>query len=66
MDHGMMDQRVIIIIIEHTVVRQTTVMMATLCGSVKFLLKLTESPECRDSARDTYNPFGVCPAYCPL
>jgi len=62
---GMMDQRVIVLIIEHKVVRQTTVMMATLCRSNMFLLKLTESPECRDS-REPYNPFGVCPAYCPL
>ena len=65
-DMKVQSQRVIVIIIEHTMVRQTTVMMATLCQSSQFLLKLTENPECKDNARDTYNPFGVCPAYCPL
>ncbi|KAL5257035.1 hypothetical protein ACHWQZ_G012080 [Mnemiopsis leidyi] len=65
-DKDMMDQRMIVILIEHEVVRQTTVLMATLCGSNEFLLELTESPGCIEDTRDIYNPFGVCPAYCPL
>ncbi|XP_063674672.1 uncharacterized protein LOC134811618 isoform X4 [Bolinopsis microptera] len=62
---GMMDQRVIVLMIEHMVVRQTTVLMATLCRSSMFFLDLTERDGCQGD-KEPYNPFGVCPAYCPL